>query len=77
MKNFVIACGGTGGHLTPGIGLAQALEEKGSPCWLFISKKQVDSRLSSKYKKMSLLCPCKMKLKKFLHFTIDNLCFKI
>ena len=26
---------------------------------------------------MSLLCPCKMKLKKFLHFTIDNLCFKI
>ena len=53
MKNFVIACGGTGGHLTPGIGLAQALEEKGSPCWLFISKKQVDSRLSSKYKKMS------------------------
>jgi UDP-N-acetylglucosamine--N-acetylmuramyl-(pentapeptide) pyrophosphoryl-undecaprenol N-acetylglucosamine transferase len=53
MKNFVIACGGTGGHLTPGIGLAQALEEKGCPCWLFISKKQVDSRLSSKYKKMS------------------------
>ena len=41
MKNFVIACGGTGGHLTPGIGLAQALEEKGCPCWLFISKKQV------------------------------------
>lgn len=53
MKNVVIACGGTGGHLTPGIGLAQALEEKGCPCWLFISRKQVDSRLSSKYRKMS------------------------
>jgi len=53
MKNIVIACGGTGGHLTPGIALAQSLEEKGCPCWLFISKKQVDNRLASKYSKMS------------------------
>ncbi len=55
MRNVVIACGGTGGHLTPGIALAQALEEKGCPCWLFISRKQVDSRLSSKYRKMSFV----------------------
>ena len=34
-------------------------------------------QIFQKYKKMSLLCPCKMKLKKFLDFTIDNLCFKI
>lgn len=49
MKNIVIACGGTGGHLTPGIALAQSLEELGCPTWLFISQKQVDSRLASKY----------------------------
>lgn len=49
MRNVVIACGGTGGHLTPGIALAQSLEEKGYPTWLFISQKSVDSRLSSKY----------------------------
>ena len=46
MRNVVIACGGTGGHLTPGIALAQSLEERGYPSWLFISQKQVDARLS-------------------------------
>jgi len=55
MKNIVIACGGTGGHLTPGIALAQSLEEKGYPTWLFTSQKEVDSRLASKYSKMSFI----------------------
>ena len=53
MKNIVIACGGTGGHLTPGIALAQRLEERGNPSWLLISQKAVDSRLSRKYPKLS------------------------
>lgn len=53
MKNIVIGCGGTGGHLTPGIALAQALEQKGCASWLLISRKQVDSRLSSKYSKLN------------------------
>ena len=55
MRNIVIACGGTGGHLTPGIALAQSLEEKGCPCWLFISQKAVDGRLASKYPKLSFV----------------------
>ncbi len=55
MRNVVIACGGTGGHLTPGIALAQSLEEKGCPSWLFISQKGVDSRLSSKYPHLSFV----------------------
>ena len=55
MKNVLIACGGTGGHLTPGIALAQSLEEKGCNAWLFISRKSVDSRLSSKYPKLNFL----------------------
>ena len=53
MRNIVITCGGTGGHLTPGIALAQNLEEKGYPTWLFISQKSVDSRLARKYPKLS------------------------
>ena len=53
MRNVVIACGGTGGHLTPGIALAQSVEERGYPSWLFISQKQVDARLSKKYPKLS------------------------
>jgi UDP-N-acetylglucosamine--N-acetylmuramyl-(pentapeptide) pyrophosphoryl-undecaprenol N-acetylglucosamine transferase len=53
MRNIVIACGGTGGHLTPGIALAQNLEERGYPSWLFISQKAVDTRLSRKYPKLS------------------------
>ena len=53
MRNVVIACGGTGGHLTPGIALAQSLEEKGYPTWLFISQKKVDARLSQKYPRLS------------------------
>ena len=55
MKNIVIACGGTGGHLTPGIALAQSLELLGCPTWLFISQKQVDSRLASKYPELNFV----------------------
>ena len=49
MSRIMIACGGTGGHLTPGISLAQSLEECGFTSWLLISRKSVDSRLAQKY----------------------------
>jgi len=46
---FVIACGGTGGHLSPGIALAEALVTHGHSATLLISHKKVDARLSEKY----------------------------
>ena len=49
MKTFVIACGGTGGHLSPGIALAERLTDKGFRCVLVVSKKKIDSRLLEKY----------------------------
>ena len=53
MRKIVIACGGTG--LTPGIALAQSLDEQGEDSWLFISRKMVDSRLSEKYSTLSFV----------------------
>ncbi len=49
MSRFFLSCGGTGGHLSPGIALAQGLSERGHEVTLFISQKKVDSRLSEKY----------------------------
>ncbi|GHC11291.1 UDP-N-acetylglucosamine--N-acetylmuramyl-(pentapeptide) pyrophosphoryl-undecaprenol N-acetylglucosamine transferase [Cerasicoccus arenae] len=49
MSNFVISCGGTGGHLAPGIAIAEALQESGHHCRLIISNKDVDSRLVKNY----------------------------
>lgn len=49
MSRFLIACGGTGGHLAPGIALAEALQARGHDARLFISQKKVDARLAENY----------------------------
>ena len=49
MSKIIIACGGTGGHLAPGIAVAEVLQERGHVCLLLISHKQVDSALVEKY----------------------------
>lgn len=45
----VIACGGTGGHLFPGIAVAQQLKAMGHRPLLLISRKEVDAEGSRKY----------------------------
>jgi UDP-N-acetylglucosamine--N-acetylmuramyl-(pentapeptide) pyrophosphoryl-undecaprenol N-acetylglucosamine transferase len=49
MSNYIISCGGTGGHLSPGIALAEGLAERGHSATLLISQKRVDARLIEKY----------------------------
>lgn len=46
---IVIACGGTGGHLFPGIAVAQKLRAMGHRPLLLISRKQVDAEGAKKY----------------------------
>ncbi len=49
MSVYLISCGGTGGHLSPGIALAEGLAERGHSATLLISQKRVDARLIEKY----------------------------
>lgn len=49
MSRFLISCGGTGGHLSPGISLAEGLVARGHEVTLLISTKKVDARLVEKY----------------------------
>jgi len=48
-KKVIIACGGTGGHLFPGIAVAEELEKRGHDVLLLISEKKVDAQASQKY----------------------------
>ena len=59
-QHVLIACGGTGGHLFPGIAVAEALKAKGHDVTLLISEKKIDSLASSghsdlKFEKMPFL----------------------
>jgi UDP-N-acetylglucosamine--N-acetylmuramyl-(pentapeptide) pyrophosphoryl-undecaprenol N-acetylglucosamine transferase len=47
--HVVIACGGTGGHLFPGIAVAEELRGRGHEVLLLISRKEVDREGSGKY----------------------------
>ena len=41
--NVAIACGGTGGHLFPGLAVAEVLRDRGHDVLLLISEKQIDA----------------------------------
>jgi UDP-N-acetylglucosamine--N-acetylmuramyl-(pentapeptide) pyrophosphoryl-undecaprenol N-acetylglucosamine transferase len=45
-KRVVIACGGTGGHLFPGISVGEVLKKRGHEVLLLISEKEIDSVVS-------------------------------
>ncbi len=84
MSKVLICCGGTGGHLSPGIAVAQALVARGHTCKLVISQKQIDAKLIQKYPDLDFVTapgrafswhPVRMLL--FLQGQIGNLLFGI
>ena len=76
MSRFLISCGGTGGHLSPGIALGEALVARGHQATLLISNKKVDARLIEKYAHLSFLripsAPFSLKPVGFLRFVIKQ-----
>jgi len=55
MSHFLISCGGTGGHLSPGIALAEGLMARGHTATLLISQKKVDARLIENYPQLQFV----------------------
>ena len=49
MKRVAIACGGTGGHLCPGIAIDKKKKKNGIDPVLFISRKQIDKVIAARY----------------------------
>jgi len=47
MATFFIACGGTGGHLYPGLAVAEELHQSGHEVRLFVSPKKIDQEILS------------------------------
>lgn len=52
MSRVLLACGGTGGHLAPGIALAQRLTDEGYECLLVVSRKVVDTQMTANYARL-------------------------
>lgn len=49
MNTIWIACGGTGGHLFPGLAIAQELRRRGHTVRIFLSNKPVDEQVMKSY----------------------------
>ena len=56
MTDVLIVCGGTGGHLAPGIALAEELNSRDYSTQLYISEKSIDGAIIEKYKALNFAC---------------------
>lgn len=77
-QKIIIACGGTGGHLFPGIAVAQQLKQMGHQPVLLISRKEVDAEASSKYGDLEFhTLPAIAMPRKKISFRMVSFCWKL
>ena len=55
MSKILLACGGTGGHLAPGIALAESLQSQNHETLLMVSSKIVDQQMTAKYRGLNFV----------------------
>jgi UDP-N-acetylglucosamine--N-acetylmuramyl-(pentapeptide) pyrophosphoryl-undecaprenol N-acetylglucosamine transferase len=55
MSKILLACGGTGGHLAPGIALAESLQSQNHETLLIVSSKIVDQQMTAKYRSLKFV----------------------
>ena len=80
-RHVIIACGGTGGHLFPGIAVGEVLQSRGHDVILLISEKKIDSLAASghaglRFEKMPFLAmpkPWSLQMPKFLMAVLRGL----
>jgi UDP-N-acetylglucosamine--N-acetylmuramyl-(pentapeptide) pyrophosphoryl-undecaprenol N-acetylglucosamine transferase len=72
----VIACGGTGGHLCPGIAVAQVLQQRGHHVLLLISEKSVDAVAARDHPELSFATVPAIGLPKLLSPQIISFAWK-
>ncbi len=76
MKNYAIVCGGTGGHISPGIAIAEELLQEGHKCTLIVSNKNIDNSMLRKYLNLKYIViharPFSRKPLKFLQFIFSQ-----
>lgn len=53
--NVAIACGGTGGHLFPGLAVAEELMGRGHQVRLYVSSKEIDRKVMEEYENISAI----------------------
>lgn len=76
-SHILIACGGTGGHLFPGIAVGEALQARGHEVTILISEKKIDALAASghdgmRFEKMPFLAMPKPWSPKMISFLLGS-----